>query len=76
MLNIRSVKSKLENISDLLFNEFKLNALILTETWHERADSVVIKRLRGFGLHTIEATHGPYRRVWIYITPTSSTTVD
>lgn len=61
MLNTPSVRSKLNNVSDL-YNEFQLNVLIPTETWHENADSVTIKRLHGMGLNVIEAA-GLYRRV-------------
>lgn len=54
LLNIRSVNNKTENVPDL-FEEHRLNLLILTETWHEDADSVAIKRLRNMGLNVIEA---------------------
>lgn len=54
LLNIRSFNSKTENALDL-FDEHCLNLLILTETTHENADSVVIKKLRIIGLNVIEA---------------------
>lgn len=54
LLNIRSVRNKTDNVPEI-FNEFNLNVLFLTETWHECADSVAIKRLRGLGLNVIEA---------------------
>lgn len=54
LLNIRSVNNKTENVPNL-FEEHCLNLLILTETWHEHADSVVIKRLRSMELNVIEA---------------------
>lgn len=54
MLNIRSMRNKLENVLEL-FHEFDLKLLFLAETWHEGEDSVTIKRLRGLGFSVIEA---------------------
>lgn len=54
LVNIRSVSNKIENIPDL-FEDYKLNFLAITETWHEDSDSVSMRRLRGFGYSVVEA---------------------
>lgn len=52
--NVQSINSKLDNVVDLL-EDYHLNLLVLTETWHEDLDWVAIRILRGLGLSVIEA---------------------
>lgn len=73
LLKIRSINNKLDNVLDF-FDEFLLNVLILTETWHEDMDSVAIRRPWGMGLNIMEAARAlpPSSQ----ITQISSTTAD
>lgn len=53
LLDIRSVCNKSKNVPDLIA-EYRLNVLVLTETWHENPDSVAVKKLRSRVLGVIE----------------------
>lgn len=52
--NVRSLGNQIESVVAII-EENRLHIMVLTETWHEDADSVAIKRLRGSGLCVMEA---------------------
>ena len=54
MLNISSVNNKTEDVRDIV-DTHHLDVIALTETWHEDADCVLIKRFHGLGLNVVEA---------------------
>ena len=53
-LNIHSMRNKLDDVDNLI-RDHHLHILAVTETWHEHAECISIKRLRCVGYNVIEA---------------------
>ena len=59
-LNVRSIKNKTALISDII-NEYQLQLIGLTETWHECHDDVALRKITFPGYRCIEAARKPNR---------------
>ena len=55
-LNIRSLTNKVNDV-EMLWRECQLDLMCLTETWHEDADDVPLRRLRAGDLQVVEQAH-------------------
>ena len=52
--NIRSMRTKIDEVDNIM-RDRQLHVLAVTETWHEDAECITIKRLRCLGFNVIEA---------------------
>jgi len=52
-LNVCSLNNKVDAIRQLM-DEYMIDVMCLTETWHENSDALPIKRLRSHGLQVLE----------------------